>query len=193
MNEQDILAIYEEAGALLNGHFVLSSGKHSARYLQSAKVLMIPAHAARLAGLLAEKIDADAVDLVVAPALGGLIIGHEVARALDKPLIFTERKEGVMSLRRGFSIDKGARILVVEDVITTGGSVRECIEVVREHGGAPFKVMALVDRAPDQQGRFDIPCETLVQLSVPAYEEAECPLCESGAPAIKPGSRPGAL
>lgn len=193
MREQNILDIYEEAGALLNGHFVLSSGKHSARYLQSAKVLMIPSHAARLAGFLAEKIEADAVDLVVSPALGGLIIGHEVARALNKPFIFTERKEGEMSLRRGFELDQGARVLVVEDVITTGGSVRECIQVVRDHGGVPFKVMALVDRAPDQPNRFDIPCETLVQLAVPAFDADECPLCQAGEiPAIKPGSRPGA-
>jgi len=193
MRKQDILDIYEEAGALLDGHFVLSSGKHSARYLQSAKVLMIPSHAARLAGLLAEKVDAKAVDLVVAPALGGLIIGHEVARALDKPLIFTERKEGVMSLRRGFSIEKGARILVVEDVITTGGSVCECIQTVRDQGGAPFRIMALVDRAPDQLNRFDIPCETLVQLSVPVFDAGACPLCAAGEiPAVKPGSRPGA-
>jgi len=194
MHEQDILTIYEKAGALLNGHFILSSGKHSARYLQSAKVLMIPAHAARLAGFLVEKVDVNAVDLVVSPALGGLIIGHEVARAMGKPFIFTERREGVMSLRRGFSIEKGARILVVEDVITTGGSVRECIRTVRDQGGMPFKVMALVDRAPDQLDRFDIPCETLLKLPVPAFDAGECPLCEAGEiPAIKPGSRSGAM
>lgn len=194
MHEQDILAIYEEAGALLNGHFILSSGKHSARYLQSARVLMIPAHAARLAGFLAEKADANAVDLVVSPALGGLIIGHEVARALNRPFIFTERREGAMALRRGFSIEKGAHILVVEDVITTGGSVRECIRTIRDQGGAPFRIMALVDRAPDQLNRFDIPCETLLKLPVPAFDAGACPLCEAGEiPAIKPGSRPGAM
>jgi len=193
MQKQEILAIYEQAGALLSGHFILSSGKHSARYLQSARVLMHPCKAARLAGLLAAKVNVEDVDLVVSPALGGLIIGHEVARTLNRPFIFTERKEGAMSLRRGFSIAQGARILVVEDVITTGGSVRECIQTVRDQGGAPFKVMALVDRAPDQPNRFDIPCETLLQLFVPAYDAGECPLCKSGVPAVKPGSRPGAL
>jgi len=127
---------------------------------------------------------------VVSPALGGLIIGHEVARALDRPFLFTERKEGTMCLRRGFSIPEGARVLVVEDVITTGGSVRECIEVVREHGGAPFRVMALVDRAPAAEGRFDIPHETLIHLDVPSYEPDDCPLCREGTlPAVKPGSR----
>lgn len=182
--------MYEDAGALLSGHFVLSSGRHSGRYLQSALVLMHPERAATLAGALAARVNAAEVDMVVSPALGGLIIGHEVARALGKPFIFTERKEGAMCMRRGFSVPEGARVLVVEDVITTGGSVRECIEVVREHGGAPFRVMALVDRAPDAEGRFDIPHETLVHLNVPSYAPDDCPLCREGTlPAVKPGSR----
>ena len=122
MQEKDLLAMYENAGALLSGHFVLSSGRHSARYLQSARVLMHPEHAAALAAGLAGLISADEVDVVVSPALGGLIIGHEVARALGRPFMFTERREGAMCLRRGFEIDRGARVLVVEDVITTGGS-----------------------------------------------------------------------
>jgi len=193
MQEQHILAMYEEAGALLNGHFVLSSGRHSARYLQSALVLMHPQRAAVLAELLAAKVNSDAVDFVVSPALGGLIIGHEVARALGKPFLFTERKEGAMSLRRGFSVPKGARILVVEDVITTGGSVRECMAVMREHGGAPFMVLAVVDRAPQMTDRFDVPYATALTLNVETYAAADCPLCRDGKlPAIKPGSRPGA-
>jgi len=190
MNEEQMLAIYEDAGALLTGHFVLSSGRHSPRYLQSALVLMHPQHAEQLGRALAASVSATDVDVVVAPALGGLIIGHEVARALGKPLVFTERKEGEMSLRRGFSFEKGARVLVVEDVITTGGSVRECIAVVREHGGAPFEVLAVVDRAPDMEGRFDVPHRTLLQLEVPSFDPADCPLCREGTlPAVKPGSR----
>jgi len=190
MNEQQMLAIYEDAGALLTGHFVLSSGRHSPRYLQSALVLMHPQHAEKLGRELAKAVSAADVDVVVAPALGGLIIGHEVARALGKPLVFTERKEGEMSLRRGFSFDQGARVLVVEDVITTGGSVCECVAVVREHGGVPFKVLAVVDRAPDMEGRFDVPHQTLLQLEVPSYEPDDCPLCREGIlPAVKPGSR----
>ena len=190
IDEQEVLQIYENSGALLNGHFVLSSGRHSGRYLQSALVLMHPAHAERLGRELAAKVDAQAVDLVVSPALGGLIIGHEVARALGRPFIFTERKEGQMQLRRGFVVSKGARALVVEDVITTGGSVRECMQVVREHGGAPFQVLAVVDRAPGVPDRFDVPFDTLIKLDVPTYAADDCPLCREGLlPPVKPGSR----
>lgn len=190
MKEQDILAMYEDSGALLNGHFILSSGRHSARYLQSALVLMHPEYAAALGRELASRTDVDEVDMVVSPALGGLIIGHEVARALNRPFIFTERKEGEMQLRRGFTIPEGARLLVVEDVITTGGSVRECIEVVRAHGGRPIKVLAVVDRAPAAEGRFDIPHETAIRLDVETHAADDCPLCREGTlPPVKPGSR----
>lgn len=189
MNKQQILDMYEDAGALLNGHFVLSSGRHSARYLQSALVLMHPKNSSALASELTTRVNADDVDIVVAPALGGLIIGHEVARILGKPFIFTERKEGEMQLRRGFQFPQQAKVLVVEDVITTGGSVRECIAVVREHGGAPFKVLAVVDRAPDSIDRFDIPHETAFDLHVATHDSKECPLCREGIPAVKPGSR----
>ena len=190
MNENEILAMYEDAGALLNGHFVLSSGRHSSRYLQSALVLMKISHATVLAAELIRKINPEDIDMVVAPAIGGLVIGQEVARLLDKPFIFTERKEGEMQLRRGFSIPAGARLLVVEDVITTGGSVRECMVVVREHGGTPVKVLAVVDRAPDVEGRFDVPFATAISLSVETHAATDCPLCREGLlPAIKPGSR----
>jgi len=190
MQEQQLLAIYEDAGALLTGHFVLSSGRHSPRYLQSAKVLMIPSHAATLGSELAGMVNPGDVDVVVSPALGGLIIGHEVARALDKPFMFTERKGGVMSLCRGFSLEKDARVLVVEDVITTGGSVRECMDVVRKHGGRPIEVLALVDRAPETENRFDVPERSLLQLDIPSYEASACPLCREGVlPPVKPGSR----
>ncbi len=182
--------MYEDAGALLTGHFVLSSGRHSPRYLQSAKVLMYPDHAEALGRALAEQARDLEVAMVVSPALGGLIIGHEVARALGKPMIFTERKQGEMQLRRGFSIPEGAPVLVVEDVITTGGSVRECMEVVRAAGGVPQRVLALVDRAPGVEGRFDVPHRTLLQLDVPSYAPEECPLCREGTlPPVKPGSR----
>lgn len=190
MNEQEILTMYEDAGALLNGHFILSSGRHSSRYLQSALVLMNINNATALAGELIGKVDAGDVDMVVAPAIGGLVIGQEVARLLNKPFIFTERKAGEMQLRRGFSIPAGARLLVVEDVITTGGSVRECMAVVREHGGVPVKVLAVVDRAPDAADRFDVPCETAIALNVETYAAEDCPLCREGTlSAVKPGSR----
>ncbi len=190
MTENEILAMYEDAGALLNGHFVLSSGRHSSRYLQSALVLMNINHATALAAELIKNVSDDEIDMVVAPAIGGLVIGQEVARLLNKPFIFTERKEGEMQLRRGFSIPEGTRLLVVEDVITTGGSVRECMVVVREHGGIPIKMLAVVDRAPDAEGRFDVPFATAISLSVETHDPAKCPLCREGVlPAIKPGSR----
>ncbi len=190
MTESEILAIYEDAGALLNGHFILSSGRHSSRYLQSALVLMHPAHAEALAAELIAKIDPACCDMIVSPAIGGLVIGQEVARQLNKPFIFTERKEGEMQLRRGFTIPQGARLLVVEDVITTGGSVRECMDVVRRHGGEPVMVLAVVDRAPHEQDRFDVPHRTAIALEVETYAADDCPLCrENTIPAVKPGSR----
>ncbi|MDX8405369.1 MAG: orotate phosphoribosyltransferase [Mariprofundus sp.] len=190
MNERDMLAMYEQAGALLNGHFILSSGRHSARYLQSALVLMDMENARALAAELIKKVDASTIDMVVAPAIGGLVIGQEVARQLAKPFLFTERKEGEMQLRRGFTIPDGTRLLVVEDVITTGGSVCECMAVVREHGGLPVKVVAVVDRAPASEDRFDVPYATALSLDVETYAADSCPLCAAGGmPAIKPGSR----
>jgi len=190
MSEQNMLAMYEDAGALLSGHFILSSGRHSARYLQSALVLMDIANATALATELIKKIDADAIDMVVAPAIGGLVIGQEVARLMQKPFIFTERKEGEMQLRRGFTIPAGAKLLVVEDVITTGGSVCECMAVVREHGGEPVKVLAVVDRAPAAQDRFDVPYATVIQLDVETFAADACPMCKEGViDAVKPGSR----
>ncbi|HID37415.1 MAG TPA: orotate phosphoribosyltransferase [Ghiorsea sp.] len=189
MTEQEMLQMYEDAGALLNGHFVLSSGRHSARYLQSALVLMHPSNATALASELIKRVNADDYDMVVSPAIGGLVIGQEVARQLNKPFIFTERKEGEMQMRRGFSIPKDAKLLVVEDVITTGGSVRECIAVVREYGGNPTTVLAVVDRAPQQEDRFDMPHHTVIALDVETFNTDDCPMCKEGTPAIKPGSR----
>lgn len=190
MNEQEIVAMYEDAGALLSGHFILSSGRHSARYLQSALVLMDINNATRLAGELIGKINPDDFDMVVAPAIGGLVIGQEVARLLGKPFIFTERKDGEMQLRRGFTIPADARLLVVEDVVTTGGSVCECMHVVREHGGRPVQVLAVVDRAPDLRGRFDVPFEAAISLNFATFAANQCPMCKtSSLPAVKPGSR----
>ncbi len=190
MTEQEMLDMYENAGALLNGHFVLSSGRHSARYLQSALVLMHPANATALAAELVKTIQPEDYDMVVSPAIGGLVIGQEVARQLNKPFIFTERKEGEMQMRRGFSIPQGSRLLVVEDVITTGGSVRECIAVVRQYGGKPVTVLAVVDRAPQQQNRFDVPHHTVIALDVETFAADDCPMCKDGTlPAVKPGSR----
>lgn len=181
------------AGAFLEGHFQLSSGLHSPRYLQCALYLAEPARAEAAGRQLAARLKACAAKLVVAPALGGVVIGHEVARALDVPFFFTERAEGVMTLRRGFTIEPGARVLVVEDVVTTGKSTREVIEVVRERGGVVVGVGAIVNRSGEDNPFAPLPFTTLLTVSIPTYQPAECPLCRQGVPVVKPGSRPQPL
>lgn len=178
------------AGAFLEGHFQLSSGLHSPRYLQCALYLAEPARAEAAGRQLAARLKGCAAKLVVAPALGGVVIGHEVARALDVPFYFTERAEGVMTLRRGFAIEPGQRVLVVEDVVTTGKSTREVIDVVRERGGVVVGVGAIVNRSGQDNPFAPLPFTTLLTVSIPTYEPASCPLCEQGVPVVKPGSRP---
>ncbi len=188
------LGLFQQTGAYLTGHFRLTSGLHSPNYLQSAIVLQYPDHAAtlggELAGLLLSLTGGKKIDLVISPALGGLIIGHETARALGARFLFTERDaERKMSLRRGFTLQPGENVVVVEDVITTGGSTREVIEVVRAYGANPLAAGSIIDRSG---GAVDlgIPRVALETLSVTAYEPEKCPLCASGTPVVKPGSRP---
>ncbi len=186
-----ILDLFREKGALLEGHFLLSSGRHSPRYLQCARVLMDPALATRLGGELAQALRTvlpRPATAVVAPALGGVLVAHEVARALGARGLFTERQGGAMTLRRGFTIDRGEAVVVVEDVITTGGSTREVIDVVRAHGGEVLAVGSLVDRSGGAAD-LDVPRRALVVLDVPTYAAGECPLCASGSKPEKPGSR----
>jgi orotate phosphoribosyltransferase len=190
-----LLRLFEERGALLQGHFLLSSGRHSPRYLQCARVLMDPALATRLGRALAERLRphlrGTAPAAVVAPALGGVLVAHEVARALGCPGLFTERQEGAMTLRRGFALAPGDDVVVVEDVITTGGSTREVIEAVVARGARVVAVGSLVDRSG---GGVDLgrPRESLLALEVPSYEAESCPLCAQGGRPEKPGSRPRA-
>ncbi|MGD0922585.1 MAG: orotate phosphoribosyltransferase [Terriglobia bacterium] len=188
MTDKEILQIFREHGALLEGHFILSSGLHSDRYIQCALVLQHPRVAERLCSELAAKLHRLGATVVAAPALGGVIMSHEVARALSLRALFTERQEGVMTLRRGFSLAAGEPTLVVEDVITTGGSTRETMAAVEQAGGKVVGVGALIDRSG---GTVDlgVPKIALVTLSVQNYKPQECPLCQSGLPAIKPGSR----
>ncbi|MCM3879564.1 MAG: orotate phosphoribosyltransferase [Vicinamibacterales bacterium] len=189
--EQNALALFRRAGALLEGHFRLSSGLHSTGYLQSALVLQHPPDAAVLASALAERVRSLRPQVVISPALGGLIIGHEVARALGVRAIFAERAGGTaLSLRRGFTLGSGERVLVVEDVFTTGKSTRETMDVAREAGGVVVGAAAIIDRSGGTIA-FGVPHETVVQLSLPTYEADECPLCRQGIPVTKPGSRPG--
>jgi orotate phosphoribosyltransferase len=191
MTEDEVLAEFRAAGALLEGHFVLSSGLHSSRYLQCARVLMNPARGARLAQALAELIPADvrnAIDVVISPAMGGVIIGQEMGRALCKDAMFLERPDGVFHLRRGFAIEPGARVLMVEDVVTTGLSSREAIAAVGREGGIVIAEASLVDRS---NGKADlgVPFFPLIRLDVPSYAADALPPELANIPAIKPGSR----
>jgi orotate phosphoribosyltransferase len=186
--EQGALALFEDAGALLRGHFLLTSGLHSQVYLQCALVLQNPANAEQLGRALAGEFRDERIDAVVAPAVGGIIVAHEVARALGARGLFTEREAGAMTFRRGFSLSPGERVLVVEDVVTTGGSTRETMDAVRQAGGVVVGAGSLVDRSG---GAVDLGVRrtALVTLSVPTYDPADCPQCREGAPAVKPGSR----
>ncbi len=184
-----VLALMIETKALLVGHFRLTSGRHSGEYFQCARILERPDAAEELGRMLADRFRNDAVDVVVAPALGGIIIGHEVARALGTRSIFAERESGVMSLRRGFSIKPGERVLVVEDVVTTGGSVKEVAELVKEAGGKVVGFGFLVDRSLDPPGLGER-SESLLKRRIDSYEPDQCPLCLEGIPVTKPGSRP---
>ena len=194
MTDDQILAEFRAADALLEGHFILSSGLRSPRYLQCARVLMEPARAARLATALAEKIPAEIrerIDVVVSPAMGGVIIGHEMGRALGKPAMFLERPQGVFELRRGFHLEPGQRVLMVEDVVTTGLSSREAIESVIETGAQVIAEAALVDRSGGNAD-LGVPFFPLIRIDVPTYEPGAVPPELAAIPAIKPGSRAAA-
>ncbi len=179
---------FQETGALLEGHFRLSSGLHSDRYLQCARLLMWPERAERAGRDLAAALHEFSPSAVVSPALGGVIIGHETARALRVPAMFVERKDGAFALRRGFSLENGQPVVVVEDVFTTGQSTREAAAAVETAGGRVIAVGSIVDRGVPA-GAFSVPARSLLALSVPSWPEAECPLCAKGVAIDSPGSR----
>ncbi len=182
------LADFEETGAFLKGHFRLSSGLHSDRYLQCARLLMWPDRAEQAGRELASKLAEFSPRAVVSPALGGLIIGHEVARALGVRALFAERKDGAFALRRGFSIEPGEAVAVVEDVFTTGGSTREVCQTVEAAGGRVVAVGSLVDRGAPPDA-FSAPARSVLRLPVPSWRAGDCPLCAQGVPLDAPGSR----
>jgi len=195
MNQEQVLEACRRSSAMLEGHFLLSSGRHSDRYFQCALLLCEPMRAGELARAVALRIE-DRPDVVVGPALGAVVWAHEVGRALERPAFFTERVDGRMALRRGFSLEPGARVLVVEDVTTTGGSVREVLEVLREKGARPIGVAAIINRS-GLRNPFEaegLPFWCLAEVEACSWTAAECPLCAGGAlgPPVKPGSRPGA-
>ena len=179
---------FRRVGALLEGHFRLTSGLHSPGYLQCALVLQHPAEAEACGAAIADGVRGLGADVVLSPALGGIVIGQEVARALGVRAMFAERQDGKLTLRRGFSLSPGEKVLVVEDVVTTGGSTQETIDVARAAGARVVGAAAIIDRSGGQQ-RIDVPFHALATVALPTYEEGTCPLCAEGQPVVKPGSR----
>ncbi len=184
-----LLDLFRKSGALLEGHFRLSSGLHSSGYLQCALVLQHPAQAEMLGQAIAEHVRDLRATVVLSPALGGVVIGQEVGRALGVRAIFAERQDGALTLRRGFILAENDRVLVVEDVLTTGGSTRETIQVARAAGGQVVGAASIVDRSG---GAFylDVPFHSILAIALPTYEPEACPLCAQSLPVTKPGSRP---
>lgn len=181
--------IFTKAGALLSGHFLLTSGRHSNRYMQCAQVLQYPGYTEDLARHLADSFAGETIDIVVGPAMGGIIVSYEVARQLGVKSIFTERENGAMVLRRGFGLEPGQKVLVVEDVVTTGGSVKEVIEVVKASGAEVVGVGVLVDRSGGNVD-FGVPMKAALSMEIESWLADDCPLCKEGAgKPVKPGSR----
>jgi orotate phosphoribosyltransferase len=188
MTRENIIELFKETGVLNKGHFILTSGRHSSTYLQCARLLQYPAAAETAVKELAKKLEGLNIDTVVGPALGGILLSYEAARALKVRSIFTERVNGLMTLRRGFQVKPNERVLVVEDVVTTGGSVKEVIQVIRSFGAEVVGMGGLVDRS-DGKVDFGVPSYFLLNLAIESYEPAKCPLCVQGIPVEKPGSR----
>jgi orotate phosphoribosyltransferase len=189
MTRDELLDVFRRSGALLEGHFRLTSGLHSSGYLQCALVLQHPEHAGALGRALAARTRALGATVVLSPALGGVVIGHEVGRALGIRAIFAERQDGALTLRRGFMLADNDRVLVIEDVLTTGGSTRETIQVARAAGAHVVGAASIVDRSAGAV-RFEIPFVALLDMALPTYEPGACPLCAEGIAVVKPGSRP---
>jgi orotate phosphoribosyltransferase len=192
MTRDELLDLFRRCSALLEGHFRLSSGLHSPGYLQCALVLQHPAHAEALGRALADRVRDLRPTAVLSPALGGLIIGHEVGRALGARAIFAEREDGALRLRRGFTLADAERVVVVEDVVTTGGSTRETIQVATAAGAQVVAAVSVVDRSGGRAS-LEVPLHSLLELSLPTYEPDACPLCAQGLPIAKPGSRQSAV
>jgi len=188
LDKDALMKIFTGTGAVMKGHFLLTSGLHSDTYIQCARVLQYPEHTAQLVALIASAFRDERIDLVVGPAVGGILVAYEAGRQLNVPALFTEREGGVMTLRRGFEIPSGSRVLVVEDVVTTGGSVVEVMRVVKERGAEVAGVGLLVDRSG---GRIDfgVKKHAVLTLDVKTYSPEGCPLCRQGMTAVKPGSR----
>ena len=190
LSGEEILNVFEDCGALLRGHFVLTSGRHSPKFLQAALVLQHPDNAKLLAEELAARFVSERIDLVVGPAVGGIILAHEVARALGVSGCYSEKERDSMVIRRGFTVPPGTGVVVVEDVVTTGGSVRKTVEHLRERGAQVYGIGALVDRSGGA-AEFDVPFHALAELAIDTYDPTDCPLCRSDIPIVEPDARRG--
>ena len=188
MTKDEVLSAFRRSGALLDGHFRLSSGLHSPGYLQCALVLQHPREAEALGHALANIVRTLGGETVLSPAMGGIVIGQEVGRGLGVRAIFAERQDGALTLRRGFALEPGEKVIVVEDVVTTGGSTRETMDVARAAGAIVVGACAIVDRSGGKQG-LDVPFHALLPMDVTTYQPDACPLCQQGIPVVKPGSR----
>lgn len=188
LTEERIIEILKEAQVLQEGHFLLTSGRHSAKYMQCAKLFQYTKYSEELCRELAEKFKGDGIDVVIGPAIGAIQMSYEVSRHLGVKNIFAERENGAMTLRRGFTIEPGQKVLVVEDVVTTGGSVREVIDIVKQHGGIVAGVGVVVDRTAGKVD-FGTRLESVVSMEIESFEAGDCPLCKAGQPIVKPGSR----
>jgi orotate phosphoribosyltransferase len=190
MTKEEVLKLFEDTGALLEGHFQLSSGLHSPQYFQCAKVLQYPQHAEVLCRGIAQHFKGMNVDVVISPALGGIVVGQEVARQLGARSIFAERADGILRLRRGFEIKAGERVVACEDVVTTGGSIGEVLDIVKKRGGSIVGKTCIVDRTGGESEHDQVePLFSLLKMNVVTYKPAECPLCQQKVPLVKPGSR----
>lgn len=188
MTEKEVYDLLCETGAIMNGHFKLTSGLHSPHYVEKFNVLQHPKYTEKLCQALAEHFQADNIETVVGPMTGGIILAHETGKALNTRAIFTERVDGKMTFRRGFTLREGERVLIVEDVVTTGGSIREVIDAVKNFGGVPVAVGMLVDRSGGKAEFGGVPSFALLHMNVETYEPENCPLCKKGEPLTKRGS-----
>jgi len=188
VNKKEILNILVKVGAVMEGHFLLTSGMHSDKYIQCAKLMQYPQYTEAFSKAIAQQFDGNKVDIVMGPAIGGIILSYEVARQIGARSIFAERENGKMQLRRGFTIEKGEKILIVEDVVTTGGSVKECLSIAEQQGGIVIGISSIIDRSPSPPS-FSSIFKPLIRLNLNIYSPEECPLCKKGVKLQKPGSR----
>ena len=187
MSEKEVEDLLIETSAIMEGHFLLTSGLHSPRHVEKFNVLQKPVYTEKLCRAMAEKFKDANIETVVGPVTGGILLAHETGKALGTRAIFTERENGKMTFRRGFTLHEGERVLIVEDIVTTGGSIREVIDVVKEHGGIPVAVSMLVDRSGGKATFGDVPSTALLHMDVQTYKPEECPLCKAGIPMTKRG------